>query len=100
MQLITGNTFPVRAALARLGGKPKYENGKFTGWEFADDLADEARRIVGLAPAPKPKARAQRRSAIYTGETCACCGRGGQLIEDLEDGMMKHYGCCDIPSSR
>ncbi len=95
--LITGNTYPVRRALAQMGGK---WNATEKGWEVPDDLADEARRIVGPAPAPKPKARAQRRSAIYTGETCACCGRGGQLIEDLEDGMMKHYGCCDIPSSR
>ncbi len=29
---------------------------------------------------------------------CAECGRGGRLVEDLEDGIMKHYGCCDIPS--
>ena len=28
---------------------------------------------------------------------CAECGRGGQLVQDLEDGLMKHYRCCDIP---
>ena len=28
---------------------------------------------------------------------CAECRRGGKLVADLEDGMMKHYGCCDIP---
>lgn len=33
-------------------------------------------------------------------ERCAECGRTGDLIEDLEDGLMKHYNCCDIPSSR
>lgn len=31
------------------------------------------------------------------GDTCAECGRGGALVEDLEDGLMKHYRCCDIP---
>lgn len=30
---------------------------------------------------------------------CAECGRGGRLVEDLEDGLMKHYRCCDIPPS-
>lgn len=29
---------------------------------------------------------------------CAECGCGGPLVEDLEDGLMKHYNCCDIPS--
>ena len=30
---------------------------------------------------------------------CAECGkRDGNLIEDLEDGLMKHKHCCDIPS--
>jgi hypothetical protein len=29
---------------------------------------------------------------------CAECGRGGPLVEDLEDGLYKHYRCCDIPS--
>jgi hypothetical protein len=31
------------------------------------------------------------------GGTCAECGRGGSLVEDMEDGLMKHRGCCDIP---
>jgi len=28
--------------------------------------------------------------------TCAECGRPGELVSDLEDGMMKHRRCCDI----
>lgn len=28
---------------------------------------------------------------------CAECGRPGRLVSDLEDGLMKHYNCCDIP---
>ncbi len=31
------------------------------------------------------------------GAVCGECGRGGALVQDLEDGMMKHYNCCDIP---
>lgn len=36
----------------------------------------------------------QRRAG---GAVCAECGRPGRLVEDLEDGMLKHYNCCDIP---
>lgn len=28
---------------------------------------------------------------------CAACGKRGPLHHDLEDGLMKCYGCCDIP---
>ena len=28
---------------------------------------------------------------------CGACGRPGRLVQDLEDGMMKHHSCCDIP---
>lgn len=28
---------------------------------------------------------------------CADCGKPGKLVQDLEDGLMKHYRCCDIP---
>ena len=34
------------------------------------------------------------------GNVCAECGRCGALVADLEDGLMKHYNCCDIPPSR
>ena len=30
------------------------------------------------------------------GNVCADCGRSGALVRDLEDGLMKHYNCCDI----
>lgn len=29
---------------------------------------------------------------------CAECGRGGHLVRDEEDGLLKHYNCCDMPS--
>ena len=31
------------------------------------------------------------------GRVCAECGKGGALVADLEDGLLKHYRCCDIP---
>lgn len=31
------------------------------------------------------------------GHVCAECGRSGRLVADLEDGLMKHWACCDIP---
>lgn len=31
------------------------------------------------------------------GSGCAECGKGGRLVRDLEDGLLKHYSCCDIP---
>lgn len=33
------------------------------------------------------------------GATCAACGTSGDLVEDLEDGLLKHHRCCDIPPS-
>lgn len=37
-------------------------------------------------------------SQIRSGRNvCAECGKGGTLVSDLEDGLMKHYRCCDIP---
>lgn len=41
-------------------------------------------------------ARGGRRS--HGGSICAACGRSGADTEDLEDGLVKHYRCCDMPS--
>ena len=30
-------------------------------------------------------------------QRCAACGRDGELVDDLEDGLLKHYRCCDMP---
>lgn len=40
----------------------------------------------------------ERANRAAGGAVCAACGTSGDLVEDLEDGMMKHRGCCDIPS--
>ena len=45
--------------------------------------------------AVEPKSHASRKGG--SGNVCAECGRRGQLVRDLEDGLWKHYRCCDIP---
>jgi hypothetical protein len=40
----------------------------------------------------------ERKNREEGGEVCAECGRSGELIEDLEDGLRKHRHCCDMPS--
>jgi hypothetical protein len=44
----------------------------------------------GTAPTGTAKASAARR-------VCADCGKGGRLVRDMEDGLYKHFGCCDMP---
>lgn len=39
----------------------------------------------------------EKRNRDEGGAVCAECGRSGELVADLEDGMLKHYRCCDIP---
>lgn len=41
--------------------------------------------------------RREERNRQAGGPVCAACGRSGELVEDLEDGLMKHRGCCDMP---
>ena len=44
----------------------------------------------------------QEVAGVYTGTRrserggCAACGRGGPLVRDLEDGLLKHRSCCDM----
>lgn len=40
----------------------------------------------------------QKESRRNGEEQCASCGKYGSLHHDLEDGLMKCYGCCDIPA--
>ena len=62
---ITGNTFPVKDQLKALGGT---WNPDIKAWMVPSDKADEARRIVGAAPA---------KAAHNHGPTKTCweCGR-------------------------
>lgn len=50
--LVTGNTYPVRVQLAKLGG----EWDKLAkGWRVPADKADEARKLVAQAPQAAPR---------------------------------------------
>lgn len=40
--------------------------------------------------------RRRRKNRTAGGGVCAECGKGGELVQDLEDGSMKHRSCCDI----
>lgn len=86
MTLITGNTYPVKDQLKALGGR---WDSVAKGWKVPDDKAEEARKLVG-GPATAATNATPR-------ATCAECGKGGRLVRDMEDGMYKHYKCCDMP---
>jgi hypothetical protein len=89
--LITGNTYPVREAIKALGG---VWDSNAKGWRVPITKADEARELVNKqTETPAYRNNAPRR-------TCAECGRGGALVQDMEDGLLKHYSCCDMPPSR
>lgn len=39
----------------------------------------------------------EQRNREEGGAICAACGRSGDLVRDMEDGLLKHYSCCDMP---
>lgn len=43
--------------------------------------------------------REQKASEAAGLPQCAACGKRGRLTHDLEDGLMKCYGCCDMPEN-
>ncbi len=58
--------------------------------EFWVDAALIANEREGSASSSNGSSRSQ-------GRACAECGKSGALVADLEDGLFKHYRCCDIP---
>lgn len=64
MQLITGNTYPVRSQLKALGGT---WDAAAQGWRVPNVLADAARKIVESAgPAQPREATSRSRRSGYT----------------------------------
>jgi hypothetical protein len=53
--------------------------------------------LATIAGGNKTATTATPRAGKPGGRVCADCGRSGRLVRDLEDGLMKHYNCCDIP---
>lgn len=59
--------------------------------------AETIDKVVWSSPDGKLHLASVRQKSSASREVCAYCGKGGKLVEDLEDGLMKHYRCCDIP---
>jgi hypothetical protein len=70
--------FGERCKLAFLDGSKEF-------WADASLVSDQTTAAVS-----QPVKR-------QAGRTCAECGKAGHLVTDLEDGLLKHYRCCDIP---
>lgn len=60
----------------------KIENGE----AVEIDLEDLETEFPAVEPTARPKL-----------ELCYECRQPGHLVHDLEDGLKKHLGCCDIP---
>ena len=56
-------------------------------WGQAESEVQEHLRTLG-----------KRKKLEIEREVCADCGRPGTLVQDQEDGLWKHYNCCDMPS--
>jgi len=91
MTTITGNTYPVKEQIKKLGGR---WNRTAKGWDVPDENADEARALVEAAGpstyTPRPRGRSRYRSTytrfssgaeVYTNKNgrcidapcCGCC---------------------------
>ncbi len=67
MQLITGNTYPVKEQIKALGGR---WNADAQGWSVPDDQAEAARAIVQAAgPAQPRQGFGNQRRSRYAGYT-------------------------------
>lgn len=86
-ELITGNTFPVRAELRAMGGD---WDARAKGWRVPADKASEARQLV--AGAPREARRAPRRPAYRShymrGES------GGREYYQNTRGRCEDAPCC------
>jgi hypothetical protein len=63
-----------------------YQPREYRGRTVYTSLGSIARFVVG-----------ERENKKTGGAVCAECGKSGDLVEDMEDGLMKHRGCCDMP---
>lgn len=88
MQLITGNTYPVKEKIKALGGT---WNKAACGWNVPDEVADECRALV--AGAPVSQARAPRRgSSRYQSRYARFAGGGEYYVN--KRGRCEDAPCC------
>jgi hypothetical protein len=90
MQLITGNTYPVREFIKALGGT---WNKAGKGWLVPEDQADAARALVAGAPAAaarKPRRRSNDSDYVSNVYRFA----GGAVIYRNKAGRCEDAPCC------
>lgn len=96
MQLITGNTYPVREEIKALGGR---WNKASKGWEVTDDQAEQARAIVAGAGPSEPYTPASRRPSSYSGNRSGYRSNvyrfaGGAEVYRNKAGRCEDAPCC------
>lgn len=78
-------------------GKPKTETVGKVFWTGEDRFNGGGRISLAEIAAKVPPSNGGGDRG--TGRVCAACQRPGRLVCDMEDGLYKHYNCCDIPPS-
>ena len=90
MQLITGNTYPVRQEIKALGGK---WNPPRQGWEVPDDNAEQARALVAGSPSSPPRTGRGRASSRGRGSYVTRFSSGATLYTN-RGGRCEDAPCC------
>lgn len=94
MQLITGNTYPVKEQIKALGGT---WNKAAQGWMVPDEHAPQARLLVASAvPSPPPRSRRAPRRFRYDGRGVSNVARfsSGAVIHTNKSGRCEDAPCC------
>lgn len=94
MQLITGNTYPVKEAIKSLGGK---WNKPRKGWEVPDENAEQARSLVATAPASasRPARRGRYRYDALPGNVSNVARfSSGAVLYTNKGGRCEDAPCC------
>lgn len=87
--LITGNTFPVKEELKKLGGR---WDSTAQGWKVPAAKAEEARTLV--AQAPVDSFRSPNRKALSAGELWQECRKSGCETEPVCLNCEYYYRHC------
>lgn len=86
MQLITGNTYPVKESIKAIGGTWSKSQ---QGWIVPDEAGDAARALVAAAPASSPR---QPRFSRYRSNYTRFAG-GGEHFQNKR-GRCEDAPCC------
>jgi hypothetical protein len=88
MQLITGNTYPVKDKIKALGGR---WNAAAAGWDVPDTVAEDCRRIVAEQREPARTSRPSR-SSRYRSNYTRFAGGGEHYVN--KRGRCEDAPCC------